>query len=106
MQKVEIDLPERFICLIAGLARRFSEIEKVVIFGSRALGNAKRGSDIDLAVMGVEVTPQVVMALYECLSEDTNMPYFFDIIHYEAITNPALREHISQYGKVLYVKET
>lgn len=106
MKKSEIDLPEDVINLIADAARKFPEIQKIAIFGSRVLGNAKRGSDVDMAVMGEAVTLQVVSELHDYLAEETNIPYFFDIIHFESIANLALREHISRYGKALYVKET
>ncbi|MFH0785368.1 MAG: nucleotidyltransferase domain-containing protein [Pseudomonadota bacterium] len=105
MDEVGIDLPERVIITVAEIAGNFPEIERVDVFGSRVLGNAKQGSDIDLAVFGQPLTPQVLSAFQEYLEEETNIPYFFDIIHFESIENAALREHITQFGKPLYVRK-
>ena len=104
MDKMEIDLPERVIIAVAEIAGKFPEIERIDVFGSRVLGNAKQGSDIDLAVFGQSLTPQVVSAFQEYLEEETNIPYLFDVIHVESIMNEALREHILQHGKLLYAK--
>lgn len=104
MIEMEIDLPQDVKVLIAEIAGRFKEIEAIIVFGSRVLGNAKPGSDVDLAVIGQPVTPQIVSSFHDYLEEETNLPYFFDIIHFESIENEALREHIKRYGKPLYVK--
>jgi uncharacterized protein len=103
MNKTEIDLPINVITLIAEIAVEFPEIEKIIVFGSRVLGNAKHGSDVDLAVIGKTVTSQVICAFSDYLEEETSLPYFFDIIHFESLENEALREHIIRYGKTLYI---
>ncbi len=102
MKKTEIDLPLNVIALIAELAGKIPQIEKIIVFGSRVLGNAKHGSDVDLAVIGKTVTSQVVCTFRDYLEEESNIPYLFDIIHFEPIENEALREHIIRYGKTLY----
>ena len=56
-------------------------VQKVVIFGSRAKGNFKKGSDVDLAIIGDEKK-----ASYQ-LNEETNLPYFFDVVNLYEITN-------------------
>ncbi|MBU1567014.1 MAG: nucleotidyltransferase domain-containing protein [Proteobacteria bacterium] len=106
MNEIEIDLPERVITAVSEVAGKFPEIERIDVFGSRVLGNAKQGSDIDLAVFGQAVTPEVVSAFREYLEEETNLPYFFDIIHFELIENADLREHIAKYGRSLYDRKT
>lgn len=101
---MEIDLPEHIFTIITEIAEKFPEIEQVTVFGSRVLGNAKQGSDIDLAVIGKMVTSHVMSAFQDYLEEKTNIPYLFDILHFDSTTNDALREHITRYGKSLYVK--
>lgn len=81
---------------------RFEEIEKAFIFGSRAIGNYKRGSDIDIAISGEKITPKTIYQLSELLNEEYPLPYYFDIIHYEKVKNEKLVEHIKTYGKELY----
>ena len=76
----------------------FQEIEEVIIFGSRAMGNYKKGSDIDLALKGKAVTTSTVNKLKLELSEKTTMPYYFDVIAYARIKNQELINHIDKYG--------
>lgn len=75
------------------------DLHKVVLFGSRAMGNYKRGSDIDLALFGC--TQHALLDLYDLLNEVYPLPYFFDILCYESITNDALKHHIDTQGVVL-----
>jgi len=81
---------------------KFDEIECGIIFGSRALGNYKRGSDIDLAIKGKGVTSKTLYMLSDLLNEEYPLPYFFDIIHYESISNINLKNHIDREGKIIY----
>lgn len=81
------------------------EIEKAAIFGSRALGNDKPGSDIDLVIYGSHVTDEVINHIRIQLNEELPLPYYFDLVHYESLTSASLKEHIDQYGKVIYEKK-
>ena len=81
---------------------QFPEIEQAVIFGSRALGNYKPGSDVDLAIAGAAVTRKTVLRLRALLNEDLPLPYFFDVAHYEKIQNDALKQHIDHEGRLLF----
>ena len=83
---------------------RFPEIETVIIFGSRALGNFRPGSDIDLAIVGKKVSEEVIHHLHYRLEEEIPLPYFFDVVHYETINAEPLKQHIDQFGKVLYLR--
>ncbi|MGB3312067.1 MAG: nucleotidyltransferase domain-containing protein [Nodosilinea sp.] len=56
---------------------QFNEIDQAVLFGSRAKGNYKQGSDVDLALKGDRITHRTVAALADCLNEDKPLPYFF-----------------------------
>jgi len=81
---------------------RLPELEEVLLYGSRAMGNFKRGSDVDLAIKGENVTDQVCNRLHYQLNEETLLPYFFDVTNYAQISNPALKEHIDHEGKLFY----
>jgi len=59
-----------------------------LIFGSRAKGTEKIGSDVDLAVKEERVTPEQVLELKDLLEEETLIPYFFDILHYNTSRIP------------------
>ena len=84
---------------------QFSEVRQVVIFGSRAKGCHKNGSDVDLAIKGENVTDRTINSLKAILEEELPIPFFFDIIHYEKIKSKDLTDHIDRVGKVLYDKE-
>lgn len=98
-------LLDKDIHYILMAARKFEEIDSVILFGSRAMGNYKKGSDVDLAVFGEKVNDKVIYKLDEWLNEVYPIPYFFDIIQYEKISNERLRQHINDEGKELYRKE-
>ena len=89
-------LLDRDIKYIRKALEKYDEIEKAVIFGSRAMGNYKKGSDVDIAIIGKDVSRSIVYKI-----ED----YFFDIIHYNEITNENLINHIDNEGKIIYIKK-
>ncbi|GAE94796.1 nucleotidyltransferase [Gracilibacillus boraciitolerans JCM 21714] len=81
---------------------QFAEIEYGIIFGSRAMGNYKRGSDIDIAIKGEDITSEILCKVSDLLNEEYPLPYYFDFIHYETISNENLKDHINKKGKVIY----
>lgn len=74
------------------------QIEEVIIFGSRAMGNYKQGSDIDLALKGSNCTPGFILDLKGYINEELPIPYYVDIVHYDTIRNVELKEHIDRIG--------
>ncbi|WP_292663978.1 nucleotidyltransferase domain-containing protein [Nitratifractor sp.] len=72
-----------------------ADTAKAILFGSRAKGDYRRGSDVDLAIIGNE------REVAYRLNEETNLPYFFDVIHLQKISNKALLEHIERVGKAI-----
>ncbi len=78
------------------------EIEEVLVFGSRVMGNYKSGSDVDLAIKGTGITLRTVSSLSASLNEELPLPYQFDVIDYASIDTPALTEHIDTLGKILF----
>ncbi|CAI3634648.1 nucleotidyltransferase [Clostridium carnis] len=97
-------LTNKDLCYILDGIKKHTEIDKAIIFGSRALGNYKKGSDIHLTISGVEITKDILNDLYDYLNEVCPLPYFFDLLHYESITNDNLKKHIDEYGKLIYKK--
>ena len=97
-------LPQKSMDMIIAALSGRNEIEKAAIFGSRAAGNYKRGSDVDLVIYGPLVTEDTVSRLSRCLNEELPLPYDFDIINYEAISNDRLKSDIDAQGKLIYVR--
>jgi predicted nucleotidyltransferase len=87
---------------IIGAIADFDEIAVAVLFGSRAKGNYKPGSDLDLAVKGDRVTHRTLARLADRLNEETPLPYFFDVVHYDSLDDSAIVEHIDRVGLVIY----
>lgn len=84
---------------------KFETIEKVVIFGSRAMGNYKKGSDVDIAIFGKQVTREDIFKLDDYLNEIFPLPYIFDIHHYENISNDNLKKHIDDEGEIIFERK-
>ncbi|OIR25291.1 restriction endonuclease subunit S [Bathymodiolus thermophilus thioautotrophic gill symbiont] len=83
----------------------FSQIEKVTLYGSRAKGNYRHGSDIDITLIGKDLSlNNSVYPLIDKL-DDLYLPYTFDISIFNHIDNDDLIEHILTAGKVFYEKE-
>ncbi len=97
-------LLERDLFYINKALSQFEEVEKAVIFGSRAMGNYKKGSDVDIAIIGGKVTNKIIYSIDDYLNEVYPLPYFFDVINYNKITNEKLREHIELVKKVIYTR--
>lgn len=97
-------LTKRDIILLNNAFTQFSEIERVILFGSRAQGTFKLGSDVDLAIVGTAVTHTTTIQLAGILNEELPLPYFFDVLNYQSISNSELRTHIDQFGVIVYNK--
>ena len=95
-------LLDRDIVYIKKALEHFDEIEKAVVFGSRAMGNYKKGSDVDIAIFGERVNNKVVFELNDYLNEVYPLPYFFDILNYSSISNQNLKNNINHEGKVIF----
>lgn len=72
-------------------------VEKVILFGSRARGEYKNTSDIDIAIVGKELTLSDQARLAEAL-EELPIAQFTDLVRYDAIESDDLREQIDKYG--------
>lgn len=94
-------LSAKDISMILEAIQKFPEIEEAIIFGSRALGNYKKGSDVDLAIKGDSITRKTLLGLSDLLNEVYPLPYFFDIVHYNTIKNSNLIKHINDHGILL-----
>lgn len=84
---------------------KFSSINKAVIFGSRAKGNYKIGSDIDIAIYGEDITFTDIAQLHSILEEHGPLPYLIDIVKYEELKNEELKDHIVRVGIVIFEKK-
>lgn len=94
-------LSDQQLGLIRETIGRFGEIESAVVFGSRAMGNYKPGSDVDIALKGSRITGRTVSDLSTLLNEELPLPHFFDVVHYDTLESEALIRHIDEHGAAL-----
>ena len=98
---IKFGLSETAITTIYAIFRKYDAIEKAVIYGSRAKGNYKQGSDIDLTLFGKSLTTDHLMRIAQDF-DDSVLPYLVDISVFDLLDNPSLRDHIQRVGVVFY----
>ncbi|GJI92993.1 nucleotidyltransferase domain-containing protein [Duganella hordei] len=79
----------------------FPEVEQAILYGSRAAGNFKRGSDIDLCLIGTGLTTPLLLKLENQL-DDLLLPYKIDLSIRDHVDNPELLNHIERVGTSFY----
>lgn len=97
-------ISDKSMHMIQTALAQYQEIENAKIFGSRALGTYKNGSDIDLALYGKDVSEDTIRGVSTKLNEELPLPYYFDVVHYDSLSNSALKEHIRLYAMDIYKK--
>ena len=98
-------LKPEIIRKIKTIFSNYPEIEEAILYGSRAMGNYKNGSDIDLTLITYEhnVTSSIIeigVAL-----DELDLPYTFDLSFYKNIENPDIIDHINRVGISFYKKQ-
>lgn len=89
---------------ISAIQRVFAQhpqVERAVLYGSRAKGNYRPGSDIDLTLFGESLT-YADLCRIETEIDDLLLPYTLDLSLYAQIDNADLREHIQRVGQEFY----
>lgn len=97
---MQFGLKEEIIQAVQQVLEQNQHVDKALVFGSRAKGNYKEGSDIDLALKG-DLNAKDVLELHGKL-DALNLHYKFDLVNYKSISEPALKEHIDEVGMEMY----
>ena len=98
---MKFGLKESDIELIQTVLSNYKEVDKVLIYGSRAKGTFKPASDIDLTLLGEELNLTIQYKIENDL-DDLMLPYLFDISIFNQISNTDLVEHINRVGIVFF----
>jgi len=98
-------LPATVISAIAEVFSEYQNIDTVLLYGSRAKGTHRRGSDIDLTIIGSEPTEEQRLQI-ESRLDDLLLPYSIDLSLMSSITNQPLLDHIHRVGIPFYAKGT
>ncbi len=97
-------LREKDFAVLRDAFRRFPSVLEVRVFGSRATGQARRASDLDLAISAPEATPAEWADLCDAL-ENAPLIYELDLVRPERAANEGLKQKIEREGISIYPGE-
>jgi len=97
-------LPPATLEKLNSVFARYSAIETVLIYGSRAKGNYRAGSDIDLTIKGSEIPFAEFMQIKDQI-DDLMLPYNVDLSQYRQLENADLIAHIDRVGVEVYARD-
>lgn len=99
-------LSDAVINQIQAVFDQYPQIDSVILYGSRAKGNYRKGSDIDLTIkLKTGITPD--LSLHHRIAtqlDDLDLIYTIDLSFYDQIENPDLIDHIQRVGVIFYEK--
>lgn len=97
-------LSEKEMAELTGIFRKLPHIEKVVVYGSRAMGNYRRFSDVDITLFGPNLSRDDLYKLDDLLYY-SDLPYLFDISIFDELRDAHFIDHIRRRGKVMYERK-
>mgnify|MGYP002522065705 FL=1 len=98
---MKFGLSDTVIKELQDVFRRYANIEKVLIFGSRSKGNYRAGSDIDLAVIGKDIDYNLLLSIL-CEIDDLELLYSVDLLDYQKKKGTPIGDHIDRVGQIFY----
>lgn len=102
-KELNCGLKSEDIAAIRNVFKKFPKISKAILYGSRAKGNYRPGSDIDLTLQGESLNYTDLVAIETAL-DDLLLPYTIDLSIYQQIENSELIAHIERVGQEIYRK--
>lgn len=96
---MKFGLKDRYYEELKALYFLFPNIDEIIIFGSRARGDYRENSDIDIALKG-NLT-KIDIALIRDHLDESRIPYTTDVVEYEKIIDIKFREEIDKEGRIL-----
>jgi predicted nucleotidyltransferase len=97
-------LPAEAVSEIGGVLAAHPEVESAILYGSRAKGDYKPGSDIDLTLLGEQLDHHDLLKIMGEL-DDLLLPYTIDLSIFHMIDHEALRDHIQRVGQEFYHRQ-
>ncbi len=98
---MKFGLSDMVIKELQAVCRRYANIEKVLIFGSRSKGNYRAGSDIDLALIGKGIDYRQLLDISTKI-DDLDLLYSVDLIDYNSKKGTPIGDHIDRVGQTFY----
>jgi uncharacterized protein len=100
-----IALRDKDLAALRGTLHRFPVVREVRVFGSRATGQARRASDLDLAIFAPDTTSGEWADICDAL-ENAPLIYELDLVRPERTTSERLKEKIQREGIAIYPEES
>ena len=104
MNAPRFGLSARTVEQICGVLAKYPSVERAVLYGSRAKGNFKNGSDIDLTLFGEGLGFPELLGIMDAL-DDLLLPYTIDLSIFDLLDHVELREHIARVGQEFYHRQ-
>ena len=99
-------LSDATVQAISGVFARHPEVSKALLYGSRAKGRHKPGSDIDLTLVGDEDLDMDLLFRIMDELDDLLLPYSIDLSLHRDIDDPEVLAHIQRVGDELYRQDS
>ncbi|MEL7639682.1 MAG: nucleotidyltransferase domain-containing protein [Solidesulfovibrio sp.] len=101
---MQFGLNEKTIEKIRSVLSRHPAIDKVVLYGSRAKGTHKLGSDIDLTMYSDDLSQKEMNQILDEI-DSLDLPYIVDLSLFRELTHASLLDHIQRVGIVFYSRK-
>lgn len=98
---MKFGLEQHIIDKLIAVFEQNSKVDKALVFGSRAMGNYRSDSDIDIAIKGQDLSTDDIIAM-SVEFEEKGITHKIDLINYHSIKEPDLKDHIDRVGIELY----
>lgn len=102
---MKFGLTDKTIYKLSQVFVKYPEIEKVLIYGSRAKGTFRPGSDIDLTLIGEKLDKSILFHIINEI-DDLLLPYQIDLSILHQVSNPDFLGHVRRVGIVFFDRET
>ena len=96
-----IGITENEFSILINIISKFENVEKGVVYGSRAKGTHKPFSDVDLTLEGENLSSDDILHIADML-EESPLPYLFDLSNFNTLTNQNLISHIERCGIIIF----
>ena len=98
-------LDAKHIQQIHDILKKYDAVDCAILYGSRAKGNYREGSDIDLTLQGENLNLNILHRIYNDF-DDSPLPFKCDLSILHLIANADMRDHIGRVGIIFYQKNS
>ena len=102
---MQYGLSDQTLKKIRDVLVRYPQVEEAVLYGSRARGDYKNGSDIDLTLRGGDALTHTILSRIANDLDDQLLPYTIDLSIFQNIHNSEMIEQIKRVGIAFYKKQ-